>query len=189
MMRSMTASMASSGLISDKFAGFELCDRIVGELELVEFAGVEQLHDDVEQPVARHEIVGDGAGAAKIVRGDGVGVAHHLRIHAPHSALDQHGLKPPLRTDNAGWRELVPIQEGDFLCAALKSDNHYRICALFGMNRYPLLRIMLSLLGHDLFGEPVIHFSGSCSKKQKRTGPEKSGRCAPGKFRRDGPPV
>src|SRR5580693_4443619 len=105
MMRSMTASMESSGLISGKF-GFEFGDRLVGEPEPVVFAGAEHLHDDVEQPVTRHEIVGDGAGAAKIVRSDSVGVANHLRIRNPHSALDQHGLKPPLWMHNAGWREL-----------------------------------------------------------------------------------
>src|ERR1700719_2817570 len=102
MMRSMTASMESSGLISGNSSSFELGDRLVGEPDLVVFAGVDQLQNDVEQPVTSYEIVWDGAGAAQIIRGDCVGVAYYLRIYDPHSALDQHGLKPPLWTDNAG---------------------------------------------------------------------------------------
>src|ERR1700722_13601120 len=97
MMRSMAASMASPGMSSDKLFSdkcfcFEFGDREISESDLVDLAAVKHLHDDCEQVVVGDEIVGDGAGAAQIVRGDGVGIAHHPRVHHSHTAFDQHGL-------------------------------------------------------------------------------------------------
>src|SRR6185312_4727797 len=115
MMRSMAASMVSSGTssgrfgmssgissdksFSDGFFGFESCDRQIGQPDLVHLAAVKHLHDDREQVVVGDEIVGDGAGAAQIIRGDGIGIAYHPRVHHSHTAFDQHGLDPPLRKD------------------------------------------------------------------------------------------
>src|SRR5882757_1458811 len=93
MMRSMAACMKVSGWTSDDEGfGFELGDRLVGEADLVEFAALKHRDDDLEQPLVGGKAVRDGAGLAQIVRGDGIGVAHHLDIHHLHSALDQHGL-------------------------------------------------------------------------------------------------
>src|SRR6266566_528654 len=97
MMRSMATSMASSGFKSDKFGGLELGDRLVGEPDLVGFAAVKHLNDDIEQPIVSHEIVRDGAGAAKIIRGDGISIANHAHIQDPYTALDQHGPKSFVR--------------------------------------------------------------------------------------------
>src|SRR5262252_9031057 len=91
MMRSMAASMESSGSISGKMRSFESGDRLVGKPDLVDFAAVKQLHDDLEQPLVSDQIVGKRARAAQIIGSDGVGVAHHPHIHHPHTALDQHG--------------------------------------------------------------------------------------------------
>src|SRR6476646_2984040 len=100
MMRSMAASMKSSWLVvkrvrwwSNEF-GFELRDRLVGELDLVDFAALKQRDDDLKQPFVGDKAVADGAGPAKIVRGDAIGVAHYLHAHDPQSALDQHGFNP-----------------------------------------------------------------------------------------------
>src|SRR5882757_7548332 len=107
MMRSIAASIESSGWVetgcssSDKLGGFELRNRLVGEPDLVEFAAPEQVHDDFEQPIVGRKSLGDDAGLSQIVRGDGVGIAHHLDIHHLHSALDQHDLSPPIRMDKA----------------------------------------------------------------------------------------
>src|SRR5664279_2741148 len=54
--------------------------------------------------VVGDEAVGNGPGAAQIVRSDGVGVADRLDIHHPQPALDQHGSNPPLGTDKARAR-------------------------------------------------------------------------------------
>src|SRR6266481_8855117 len=89
MTRSIAASMASSR--SDKRGGFEFGDRPVGEPDLVGFAAVKHVDDNFEQPVVGDEIVRDGAGAAKVVRGDGVGLANHPHVQEPNTALDQHG--------------------------------------------------------------------------------------------------
>src|SRR5271154_883230 len=91
MMRSMAASMASPCSSSDTFECFEFGDRLVGEPDLVAFTAVKHLHDDFQQPLVGDEAVGHRAGAAQIIRGDGVGIAHHPHIHHPHTALDQHG--------------------------------------------------------------------------------------------------
>ena len=98
--------------------------------------------DDLQQPVIGGERVGDGAGAAQIVGGDGIGIADHLDIHHLQSALDQHGLssdtedKPevekkfhfgklalpgadprqkPLQKQNAPVRKSGPMRLGKFL--------------------------------------------------------------------------
>src|SRR5882757_10049982 len=91
MMRSMAASMASSGFASDKLDGFERGDRPVGEPDLVGFTAVKHLHDDFEQPVVGDEIVRNGAGAPKVIRGDGIGIADYAHIQNPYTALHQHG--------------------------------------------------------------------------------------------------
>src|SRR5665213_1068848 len=98
MMRSMADSMASScwgsdGGSSDKFGGFELRNRLVGKPDLVVFAAMEEIDDDLKQPLVDGKRVGDGAAPAQVVRGDGVGIADHLDIHHLQSALDQHGLR------------------------------------------------------------------------------------------------
>jgi hypothetical protein len=75
--------------------GFELGDRLVGEPEPVVFAVLEHPDDDFEQPLIGGKGVGDGAGPVQIVRGDGIGVAHHLDIHDLQTAFDQHAAPLP----------------------------------------------------------------------------------------------
>src|SRR5882757_2934676 len=105
MMRSMAASMKfSDGGSGDVGFGFEFGDRLVGKAELVEFAVLKHLYDDFEQPLVGGERIGDSAGPAQIVRSDGVSVAHHLNIHHPHSALDEHVPRSPCQTDNGPAR-------------------------------------------------------------------------------------
>src|SRR5664279_2943159 len=101
MMRSIAASMESSWLSLNEFGGFEPGDRLVGEPDFVDLAALKQLHDDFEQCVVSGESIGNGAGAAQIVRGNSIGVADRLDIHHPQPALDQHGSHPPLGTDKA----------------------------------------------------------------------------------------
>src|SRR3954462_15221382 len=100
MIRSMAASMAPSGscrvweLRSGNRFGLGLRlepdDGLVGQPDLVEFAVLEQLDDDLEEAFVSDEGVPDRAGAAKIVRGDGIGLAHEFHVHDPHATLDQH---------------------------------------------------------------------------------------------------
>src|ERR1700759_2117819 len=90
MMRSIAASMSGSGW-SGNCGGFELGDRLVGKLELVDLAAMKHPYDDLEQPFVGGDIVRNRAGAAQIVGGDGVGVAHHLHIQDANSTFDQHG--------------------------------------------------------------------------------------------------
>src|SRR5215475_7749749 len=92
MMRSIAASMSAS-CRSGNFGALEFGDCLVGKPELVEFAAVKHVHDDLEQPFVGGDIIGNGAGAAQIVCGDGVGVAHHLHIQNTNSTFDQHGPK------------------------------------------------------------------------------------------------
>src|SRR5215469_1662896 len=103
MMRSMAASMVSSGMSSggfgmssemssDKCFSFEFGDRQISELDLVDLAAMKHLYDDREQMVVGNEIIWHGASAAQIIRGDGIGIAHHPRVHHSHTAFDQHGL-------------------------------------------------------------------------------------------------
>src|SRR5271156_1308552 len=99
MIRSMAASMNPSRSTSGKFGGFEPGNGLVGDPDLVEFAALEHLYDDFKQPFVAREIVRHGAAAAKIVRGDGISVAHRIEIHDLQSAFDQHGLEPPLWED------------------------------------------------------------------------------------------
>src|SRR6266581_9265241 len=98
MMRSMAASMdffrCRSGSYRSNELGFELRDRLVGKPDLVAFAALKQRHDDLKQPFVGDKAVADGAGLAKIVRGDRIGVADYLHAHNPQSALDQHDLDP-----------------------------------------------------------------------------------------------
>src|SRR5215475_10943992 len=126
MMRSIAASMESSGLksgsgssahgvMSGRLKCLELGDRLVGEPDLVDLAAMKHLHDDLEQPLIGDESVGQCAGAAQIIGSDGIGVAHHPHIHHPHAALDQHGLCPPVQTDKPLRVELVPIWDADSL--------------------------------------------------------------------------
>src|SRR5882757_11444027 len=98
MMRSIAACMDGSraGSGDDERLGFELGDCLVGEPDLVEFAALKHLHNDAEQPLVGDERVGDRAALAQIVGRDGVGFAHHLGIHDPQSALDQHSSDSPL---------------------------------------------------------------------------------------------
>src|SRR5229473_7750111 len=97
MIRSMAASMTSSSLGEsdafelDELNGFELRNRLVGEPEPVHLAALKHLDDDLQQPLVGDKAVGDGAGATQVIRGDGIGIAHHFDIHDPQSALDQHG--------------------------------------------------------------------------------------------------
>ncbi|MGY4417192.1 hypothetical protein ACVWW4_008928 [Bradyrhizobium sp. LB7.1] len=56
---------------------------------------LEQFDDDLEQAFVGDEGVADRAGAAKIVRGDGIGLAHEFHVR-PHATLDQHH-QPPIR--------------------------------------------------------------------------------------------
>src|ERR1700726_3374738 len=118
MMRSIAACMKSSRLSvtgdrSDKF-GFELPDRLVGEAELVVFAALEHLDDNFEQTFIGGETVGDRTGAAEIIGGDSVGIAHDFDAHDLYSALDQHDLRPPIRSDKARYPARVPFSETDF---------------------------------------------------------------------------
>src|SRR3981081_4350812 len=111
MMRSMAVSMKSSSARSDEFSGFELRDRLVGELDPVEFAAVKQLRDDLEQPFVGGEGFANGAGPAQRIRGDGIGIADHLYVHHPQPALDQHDLGPPIPSDKARHRAKVPFRK------------------------------------------------------------------------------
>src|ERR1700730_11325977 len=97
MMRSMAASTtSSSSLRSDKFGGLEFGDRLVGEANFVAFAALEHVHYDFEQPLVGGKTIGNGTGLAQIVGGNDVGIADHIHIHDPYSALDQHGFSPPI---------------------------------------------------------------------------------------------
>src|SRR3982750_1673950 len=100
MIRSMAASMAPSGscrvweLRSGNRFGLGLRlepdDGLVGQPDLVEFAVLEQLDDDLKQAFVGDEGVADRAGAAKIVRGDGIGLSRGFLFLRPHASLDQH---------------------------------------------------------------------------------------------------
>src|SRR6478735_4602973 len=104
MIRSMAASMAPSGswrfscrvweLRSGNRFGLGLRlepdDGLVGEPDLVQFAVLEQLDDDLEQAFVGDQRVGNRAGAAEVIRGDGIGVAHEFDVHCLKPALDQH---------------------------------------------------------------------------------------------------
>src|SRR5947209_13819939 len=100
MIRSIAASMESSlevmsmsGLKlrnSNGPGGLELRNGLVGEPDLVEFAAVKHLHDDLQQPVVGDERIGNGAGLAQVIRRDGIGIADRLDIHHLQAALDQH---------------------------------------------------------------------------------------------------
>src|ERR1700751_5021439 len=76
---------------------------------------MKHLHDDLEQSLIGDEGVGQCAGAAQIIGSDGVGIAHHPHIHYPNTALDQHGLYPPVQIDKPLRVELVPIGDADSL--------------------------------------------------------------------------
>jgi hypothetical protein len=56
---------------------------------------LEQSDDDFDKRLVGGHGVGDRAGLAEVVRGDGVGIAHHLHIHHLQSALDQHASPLP----------------------------------------------------------------------------------------------
>src|SRR6516162_3944225 len=99
MMRSTAASMDASSSPSDIFESFEFGDGIVGKLELAYLAALKHLDDDAKQSLFGDQIVRDCAGTAQIIRGDGVGIAHHPHIHHSHAALDQHDPIPLLRGD------------------------------------------------------------------------------------------
>src|ERR1700736_3170405 len=90
MMRSIAASMSGSGW-SGKYSGLKFGDRLVGKFQLVDFAAVKHPYDDLKQPLVGGDVVGNRAGAAQIVGGDGISVAHHLHIQDAHSTFDQHG--------------------------------------------------------------------------------------------------
>src|SRR5581483_10202332 len=96
---------------SGNCGGFELGDRLVGELQLVDFAAVKHPHDDLKQPLVGGDVVGDRAGAAQIVSGDGIGVAHHLHIQDTNTALDQHGPKSSASGGQVVAGKMVPIRE------------------------------------------------------------------------------
>jgi hypothetical protein len=74
---------------------FEFGDRLVGEPDPVEFAVLDHLHDDLEQPLVGGEAIGNGAARAQLVRRDDVGIAHHLEVHHLNSAFDQHASPVP----------------------------------------------------------------------------------------------
>jgi hypothetical protein len=80
---------------SGQCARFEFGNRLVGEPEPVEFAVLEHLHDDFEQPLVGDQAVGNGAGLAELIRRDGIGIAHHLEVHDLNSALDLHASPVP----------------------------------------------------------------------------------------------
>src|SRR5271169_425415 len=110
MMRSITACVETWRMASYLLL-FEDCDRLVGELELVGFAVMKQLHDDGEQLLAGREIVGQRAASPEIVGCDGVGLAHHLRVQHPHSTLDQHVARSSVGDeDKSRRREQVPLK-------------------------------------------------------------------------------
>src|SRR5258707_10797884 len=94
MMRSIAASMISSSSFgSDQFGGFKPCNRLVGEADPVEFAALKHLDDNSKQSLVGRISIGNNAGAAQIVLGDGIGITDHLDIHHPQSTLDQHDLQ------------------------------------------------------------------------------------------------
>src|ERR1700759_338635 len=110
MMRSIAASMAGSGW-SGNCGGFEFGDRFVCQLELVDFAAMKHSHDDLEQPFVGGKVIRNGAGAAQIVGGDGVGIAHHLHIQDANSTFDQHGPISSASDRQVLGGEIVPIWE------------------------------------------------------------------------------
>src|ERR1700727_42064 len=116
MIRSIAASIASSRFDAILKFGFEysscelaarqkltsnplhqrlvMRDRLVGEPDLVQLATLEQLDDDREQSLIGGKTVGNGAGSAKVVGSDRVGVADHSDVHHPYSTLDEHRHSP-----------------------------------------------------------------------------------------------
>src|ERR1700755_2065408 len=119
MMRSIADSMGSSSLC-DKAGGFEFRDRLVGKPDFVVFAALKDLDDEFEQPIIGGNSVGNSAGAAQIIGGDGIGVADHLDIHHLQTAFDQHD-QPPLWRDKALQREQVP--PGNRISCRAKTKN------------------------------------------------------------------
>jgi hypothetical protein len=63
--------------------------------DLVEFAALDHLHDDLQQPFVGSGVIGNGAGLVQVVRRYGVGVAHHFEVHHLNSTLDQHASPVP----------------------------------------------------------------------------------------------
>jgi hypothetical protein len=80
---------------SGRQARFEFGDRLVGEPEPVEFAALDQVHDNCEQPLVGDDTIANGAGLAQVVRRVGLGIAHHLEVHDLNSAFDQHASPVP----------------------------------------------------------------------------------------------
>src|SRR6185312_15266418 len=109
MMRSMAASMEMSSVLWESslgwsgnfggFQGFEPGDREIGEPDLAHLAALKHPDDDLEQAIVGGEVIRDRTGAAQIIRGNGVGLAHHPHVHYPNTALDQHGPHPPIAGD------------------------------------------------------------------------------------------
>src|SRR5215831_6972714 len=151
MMRSMAASMASSGLTSVTLCGFEFGDRLVGEPDLVGLAAVIHADDDFHEPIIGDEIIGDRACAAKIVRGDRVSVANHAHTRDPNPALDQHGpnssgaggisaeagtcskserafsLQQKCNQNEKAHRPGRPMRQGNFKCEVRRSSRNRRL--------------------------------------------------------------
>src|SRR4051794_22785970 len=125
MMRSIAESMESSlELILRSVRLFlrvphrlELRDRLVGEAEPVVLAAMKHLHDDLERAVVGDEGVGNGAGPAQVIGGDGVGIADRLDVHHLQAALDQHVPVSEICMDKAQLRTRFPYTK---LLLALK---------------------------------------------------------------------
>src|SRR5665213_1922575 len=125
MMRSMAASMNPRGC-SDQFQGFlqglEFRDCLVGEPDLVGFAAIEHVDDDLDEHLVGSDDVGNGAGFSKVIRRDGIGIADRLDIHHLQSALDQHDFRPPMRRDKADAANRFHFRKPIF--AARQSKTH-----------------------------------------------------------------
>jgi hypothetical protein len=85
---------------------------------------VKHLHDDFEQPVVGDEIVRNDAGAAKVIRGDGLGIADHAHIQDPYTALDQHGPQPSRFAGISLETGTSSISAEDFFAVAQKPKAH-----------------------------------------------------------------
>src|SRR6476661_9052055 len=152
MMRSTAASMGTFQFCSNQFEGFKLCNRLVGEPDPVVFAAMIHFDNDLEQRIVGGDAVADGAGSAKVVRGNGIGIANRLDIEYPQSALDQHGQLLRYGSTTRGGGRRFPARK--------TGDN--------------------ALIGR-VFGRPAVSNSSSrqplriwCESpgKQKRTGPK-----------------